>query len=84
MSSLDHPNILDLVGITINPLQLLLEYAPERDLKYHLKRYRTSNILPGLRVSLQLMKQVCRFIIHTYNAVKYALMRENYSTKSDN
>ena len=39
MASLRHPNILKLIGIALQPIRLLLEYAPLGSLKNVVNRY---------------------------------------------
>lgn len=58
MSELKHKHILGLVGLTLHPWCLLLEYAPEGDLKRHIKQYAASRLHFGQRILLQVMKQV--------------------------
>ena len=58
MSELKHPHILGLVGLTLHPWCLLLEYAPEGDLKRHIKQYTASQLHFGQRILLQVMEQV--------------------------
>ena len=58
MSELHHPNVLGLVGVTLHPWCLLLEYAPRGDLKKQLHTYRQSGTRFGQNLSLQVMTQV--------------------------
>ena len=58
MSELHHPNILSLVGMTLHPWCLLLEYAPRGDLKKQLKDYKHSGTRFGQLLTIQVMTQV--------------------------
>lgn len=44
MHQLSHPNILGLLGISLRPLTLLVELAPEGDLKKCLERFRRNKV----------------------------------------
>ena len=44
MHQLSHPNILGLIGISLRPLTLLVELAPEGDLKRCVERFKRSKI----------------------------------------
>ena len=67
MSELKHKHILGLVGLTLHPWCLLLEYAPEGDLKRHISRYTAYRLHLGQRVLLQVMTQVRKDVCaHTY------------------
>ncbi len=44
MSQLDHPHVLCLVGITFQPIRLLLEFAPLGDLKHCVQQFRKAQI----------------------------------------
>ena len=58
MSELKHKHVLGLVGLTLHPWCLLLEYAPEGDLKRHIKQYTAAQRHFGQGLLLQVMEQV--------------------------
>lgn len=59
MASLRHPNILKLVGIALQPIRLLLEFAPLGSLKDVVNRYQDNSARMN-RYSLQkVIYQVC-------------------------
>jgi Leucine-rich repeat (LRR) protein/GTPase SAR1 family protein len=79
MMSLDHPNILPLCGLCVNPLWLLTQRAPGGDLSSPLKEYRKCNaqILPlTLReVLIQIASGMEH--IHTQNIIYRDLRVDN-------
>ena len=62
MYQLNHPNILTLLGVTFNPLQLLLELAPKGDLRGSIRQFQKA----GQRLSRRTIKatliQVCMYV----------------------
>ena len=44
MHQLSHPNILALVGVTLRPLSLLVELAPQGDLRKCMERYKAQKV----------------------------------------
>jgi serine/threonine protein kinase len=71
MSELHHPNILSLVGMTLHPWCLLLEYAPRGDLKKQLKDYKHSGTRFGQLLTIQVMTQIAEAMkyLHESNIV---------------
>ena len=44
MVQLQHPNIVDLIGITLQPLRLLVELAPMGDMKGCIEKFKKASI----------------------------------------
>ena len=68
MVQLCHPHILGLVGLTLQPLRLLVELAPLGDLKGFAKKFK--------RVSMRLSRktiQTTLIQVHTYACILYKL-----------
>ena len=59
MASLRHPNILKLIGIALQPIRLLLEYAPLGSLKNVVNRYQDSDSRMNRYALQKVIIQVC-------------------------
>lgn len=59
MASLRHPNILKLVGIALQPIRLLLEFAPLGSLKNVVNRYQDNNARISRYALQKIICQVC-------------------------
>ena len=44
MVQLQHTNIIDLIGITLQPLRLLVELAPMGDMKHCIEKFKKASI----------------------------------------
>jgi serine/threonine protein kinase len=53
-SQLNHPNLIKLYGITLNPLQMVLEYAPHSDLRKLLDNKRKEKLTFKLKLKIAL------------------------------
>ncbi len=58
MHQLSHPNILGLIGIAFHPLSLLVELAPEGDLKKAVERFKKDKVLLSRRTLKSTLIQV--------------------------
>lgn len=58
MASLQHPNILPLVGIVFQPIRLLLEFAPLGSLKNIVNRYYDNSLRIGRYALQKVISQV--------------------------
>lgn len=58
MQQLQHPNILSLIGLTFQPLRLLLELAPLGDLKNCLKPFKREKVKLSRKTLKSLLFQV--------------------------
>ena len=58
MCQLNHPHVLGLIGITFQPLRLLLELAPLGDLKFCVKRFQRVKVRLSRRTLKATMIQV--------------------------
>ena len=58
MNYLSHRNILELVGLTFNPMRLLLELAPKGDLKNCMKPFKQSHVKVNRQILKMLLLQV--------------------------
>lgn len=59
MASLQHPNILKLVGIALQPIRLLLEFAPLGSLKNVVNRYHDKGSRMSRYALQKVFSQVC-------------------------
>ena len=59
MASLRHPNILKLVGIALQPIRLLLEFAPLGSLKNIVNHYQDNNARMNRYALQKVICQVC-------------------------
>ena len=59
MASLRHPNILKLVGIALQPIRLLLEFAPLGSLKNVVSRYQDNDSRINRYALQKVIVQVC-------------------------
>ena len=60
MQQLSHPNILGLVGVALHPLSLLVELAPEGDLKRCVERFRREKVRLSRKTLKSTLIQVSR------------------------
>ena len=59
MASLCHPNVLKLVGIALQPIRLLLEFAPLGSLKNVVNHYQDNNAKVNRYALQKVICQVC-------------------------
>lgn len=59
MHQLSHPNVLGLVGVALHPLSLLVELAPEGDLKHSVERFKRDRVRLSRRTLKCTLIQVC-------------------------
>ena len=64
MVQLQHPHVLGLIGLTLQPLRLLVELAPVGDLKSCAKRFRGADVRLNRKTIKTTLIQVC--IVCTY------------------
>ncbi|CAF3763323.1 unnamed protein product [Rotaria sordida] len=62
-----HPNIVPLIGLCIQPLSLMLQYAPMGSLESILKEYKRTNTQLGLTTYQKLIIQIASAIDHLHN-----------------
>jgi len=60
MASLQHPNILKLVGIALQPIRLLLEFAPLGSLKNVVNHYYDNSSRMNRYALQKVIYQVCK------------------------
>ena len=66
MYQLDHPNILTLLGVTFNPMRLVLELAPRGDLRSAIRHYHRKNRRLNRRTLKATLTQVCIGPMHVH------------------
>lgn len=62
MAQFSHPNIIQLIGITLQPLTLLVEFAPMGDLKSCVKTFKEDGIRLNIRVIQATLIQVMKLV----------------------
>eukprot|EP01130_Rhizamoeba_saxonica_P016297 TRINITY_DN7505_c0_g1_i1.p1 TRINITY_DN7505_c0_g1~~TRINITY_DN7505_c0_g1_i1.p1 ORF type:complete len:1687 (-),score=329.77 TRINITY_DN7505_c0_g1_i1:29-5089(-) len=67
MSKLDHPCLVKLFGITLNPLAMVLEFCPANSLSYHL--YRNHDFEFSLRYKLKIVLDIARGLDFLHNEI---------------
>ena len=63
MFQLDHAHVLSLLGITFQPIRLLLELAPLGDLKGCIKKFQKARVKLSRRTLKHTMIQVCGWVL---------------------
>ncbi len=58
MSQMEHPHILGLIGVTFEPIRLLLELAPLGDLKHCVRKFQKTKVKLSRRTQKTTMTQV--------------------------
>lgn len=66
MHQLSHPNILGLIGIALHPLSLLVELAPEGDLRLCVGRFMSAKVKLSRRTLQCTLIQVCKHWLPCY------------------
>ena len=79
MMSLDHPNVLPLCGLCVNPLWLLTPRAPGGDLSSSLKEYRKNNLQILPLTLREVLIQIASGMehIHEQNIIYHDLRPDN-------
>jgi len=69
MHQLSHPNILGLIGISLRPLTLLVELAPEGDLKKCVEKFKRNKIRLSRKTLQATLIQVSHQELYYYDHV---------------
>jgi hypothetical protein len=65
MIQLQHPNIVNLIGVTLQPLRLLVELAPLGDIKHCISKFRKASIRMRRTTVKETLLQVNLFSYNT-------------------
>ena len=72
LQKLQHPNIIDFIGVVLQPLCFILEWAPNGNLSSLFKKYRKVDArispmaLQSTALQVSLIECICHFVLYKY------------------